>query len=118
MEERSGCAIAWPAKSKRVISECGEDAPVRFCAETLAMFASAYGAEAGNVALKLLAIGGIYLARHRTKILKTSKMESSSRPFWIKDACLAAANHPCPHHSGRTCALLGSSAFAEARVQS
>ena len=38
------------------------DAPVALCAETLRMFVSILGAEAGNLALKVLATGGVYLA--------------------------------------------------------
>ena len=34
----------------------------RLCEKTMAMFVSAYGAEAGNLALKLLPYGGIYIA--------------------------------------------------------
>ncbi|HIK56725.1 MAG TPA: glucokinase [Synechococcales cyanobacterium M55_K2018_004] len=34
----------------------------RLCQQTMTMFATAYGAEAGNLALKLLPYGGLYLA--------------------------------------------------------
>src|SRR5580658_2606113 len=55
-----------------VIGECGEDGSSEICAATLSMFVSAFGAEAGNVALKVLAMGGIYLGGGiAPKILKT-----------------------------------------------
>jgi glucokinase len=38
-----------------------EDRPCELCAATLGMFASILGAEAGNLALKVLASGGVYL---------------------------------------------------------
>jgi glucokinase len=45
----------------RVITEAGMAGEADICVRALDMFASAYGAEAGNVALKLLATGGIFL---------------------------------------------------------
>jgi glucokinase len=44
-----------------VISTHGLKADVPICAEALAMFVSAYGAEAGNVALRSVATGGVFL---------------------------------------------------------
>ncbi|MGO9830300.1 MAG: glucokinase [Myxococcaceae bacterium] len=46
----------------KVISECGLDQSSRLCSQALDLFASVYGAVAGNVALGFLATGGIYLA--------------------------------------------------------
>ena len=43
------------------IGDCAEDGSSALCFETMQMFAAAYGAEAGNIALKVLATGGIYL---------------------------------------------------------
>jgi len=45
-----------------VIAETGLDGSVDSCVKALDLFASIYGAEAGNVALHVLADGGIYLA--------------------------------------------------------
>src|SRR5580704_3735914 len=42
-----------------VIGELGEEGTSELCVQTLDLFASAYGAEAGNLALKILANGGI-----------------------------------------------------------
>lgn len=47
-----------PAK---VISEHGLDNSIAVCIETLDLFVSILGAEAGNLALKFMAFGGIYL---------------------------------------------------------
>ena len=55
-----------------VIGTCAEDGSSELCFETMQMFSSAYGAEAGNVALKVLAMGGMYLGGGiAPKILKT-----------------------------------------------
>jgi len=45
-----------------LISEWGLEKDDRLCLEALRMFASLYGAEAGNLVLKSLALGGVYLA--------------------------------------------------------
>lgn len=44
------------------ISQAALDQRDRLCAETLKLFVEAYGAEAGNLALKVLPYGGLYLA--------------------------------------------------------
>jgi glucokinase len=44
-----------------VISTHGLKGDVPICAEAMAMFVSAYGAEAGNVALRSVATGGVFL---------------------------------------------------------
>jgi glucokinase len=56
--------IAAAADRTRAIVEVGmdPDAGSVLCAETLRMFVGILGAEAGNLALKVLATGGIYLA--------------------------------------------------------
>lgn len=45
----------------KIISELGLNKELSICAETLDLFTSIFGAEAGNLALKLMATGGIYL---------------------------------------------------------
>ena len=47
--------------SPRLISEKGLSGASKACAKTLELFVSIYGAEAGNMALKMLALGGVYL---------------------------------------------------------
>jgi glucokinase len=44
-----------------VISRAAQAASCRVCVEALRLFVSLYGAEAGNLALKLMATGGVYL---------------------------------------------------------
>lgn len=44
-----------------VISTHGSDGRSPLCAEALALFVRLYGAEAGNLALKALALGGVYV---------------------------------------------------------
>jgi len=45
----------------RVISEWGEQKKDKACTRAVEWFISLYGAEAGNVALKFLALGGVYI---------------------------------------------------------
>jgi len=45
-----------------VISEAARQRRVALCEQTMDLFVSLYGAEAGNLALKLLATGGVYVA--------------------------------------------------------
>ena len=55
-----------------VIGACAEDGSSELCRETMQTFAAAYGAEAGNIALKVLATGGMVLGGGiAPKILKT-----------------------------------------------
>jgi len=101
-----------------VIGQCGEDGSSEICHQALQIFASAYGAEAGNVALKVLAMGGIYLGGGiAPKILKTMQNGEFSRAFLDKgrlSPLLEAV--PVQIILDDTCALLGAAAFAEARA--
>ncbi|NGX50981.1 MAG: Glucokinase [Chlamydiae bacterium] len=47
--------------SPRLISERGESGQSKACELTLSIFVSIFGAEVGNTALKMLALGGIFL---------------------------------------------------------
>jgi glucokinase len=101
-----------------VIGQCGEDGSSEICAETLQMFVSAFGAEAGNVALKVLAMGGMYLGGGiAPKILKTLENGEFMRAFLDKgrlSPLLEAV--PVRVILDETCALLGAAAFAESLV--
>lgn len=44
-----------------IVSKYGLDGKSAICEQTLEMFVSLYGAEAGNLALQILATGGVYL---------------------------------------------------------
>jgi len=101
-----------------VISQCGEDGSSEICVETLSMFASAYGAEAGNVALKVLAMGGMYLGGGiAPKILKTMQKGDFVDAFLDKGRMSPLLKTiPVRIILDETCALLGAAAFAEARA--
>jgi glucokinase len=63
LEEPPGLAAEVAAgHPNAVISTHGLAGDVPLCAETVAMFVSAYGAEAGNLALRCVAVGGVFLA--------------------------------------------------------
>jgi glucokinase len=101
-----------------VIGQCAEDGSIEICHETLQMFAAAYGAEAGNVALKVLAMGGIYLGGGiAPKIMKTMENGEFTKAFLDKGR-LSPLLHSVPVRIilDDTCALLGAAAFAEARA--
>jgi glucokinase len=63
-EEPAGLAaeLAAAGDPNPVIARHGLAGDVRLCAETVAMFAAIYGAEAGNAALRCVAVGGVFLA--------------------------------------------------------
>jgi glucokinase len=101
-----------------VIGQCGEDGSSEICHQALQIFASAYGAEAGNVALKVLAMGGIYLGGGiAPKVLKTMQNGEFSKAFLDKGR-LSPLLEAVPVNIilDDTCALLGAAAFAEARA--
>jgi glucokinase len=101
-----------------VIGTCGEDGSSEICFETLQIFVSAFGAEAGNVALKVLAMGGIFLGGGiAPKILKTMQNGEFTKAFLDKgrlSPLLQAV--PVRIILDETCALLGAAAYAEARA--
>ena len=101
-----------------VIGRCAEDGSSKLCMETMSMFASAYGAMAGNVALSVLATGGIYLGGGiAPKTLKTLQAGGFLEAFLDKgrmEAILQAI--PVRVILDDTCALLGTAAYAEARA--
>jgi glucokinase len=103
-----------------VIGHCGEDGSSPICAETLHMFASAYGAEAGNMALKLLAMGGIYLGGGVSpKTLKTLSDGTFAKAFLDKGRLSPLLEAiPVKVILDETCALLGAAAYAEEQAAS
>ena len=102
----------------KVIGECGEDGSSEICFETLKIFASAYGAEAGNVALKVLAMGGIYLGGGISpKVLKTLSSGGFVNAFLDKGRLSPLLQSiPVRVILDDSCALLGAAAYAEARA--
>lgn len=101
-----------------VIGECAEDGSSSICFETMKIFASAYGAEAGNLALKVLATGGIYLGGGiAPKRLKTMQNGFFMQAFLDKGRMSALLQSiPVRIILDDTCALLGAAAYAEARA--
>ena len=101
-----------------VIGQCAEDGSSAICFETLRMFTAAYGAEAGNVALKVLAMGGMYLGGGiAPKILKTMQEGEFMQAFMDKGRLSPLLESvPVRIILDETCALLGAAAFAEARA--
>ena len=101
-----------------VIGECGENGSSDLCRRTLEMFAASYGAEAGNLALKALSNGGVYLGGGvAPKILKTMKNGMFMEAFVDKGRMGSLLQHMPVHIllESRT-ALIGAAAFAEARA--
>lgn len=101
-----------------VIGQCAEDGSSSICFETMKIFAAAYGAEAGNVALKVLAMGGIYLGGGiAPKILKTLQNGFFTQAFLDKGRLSPLLQSiPVRVILDDTCALLGAAAYAEARA--
>jgi len=101
-----------------VIGQCAEDGSSSLCFETMKVFTAAYGAEAGNIALKVLATGGMYLGGGiAPKILKTLKNGAFIQAFLDKGRLSPLLESiPVRVILDDTCALLGAAAYAEARA--
>jgi len=101
-----------------VIGQCAEDGSSSLCFETMKMFTGAYGAESGNIALKVLATGGMYLGGGiAPKILKTLRNGTFMQAFLDKGRLSPLLQSiPVRVILDDTCALLGAAAFAEARA--
>jgi glucokinase len=101
-----------------VIGSCAEDGSSQICLETMKIFAAAFGAEAGNVALKVLASGGIYLgggiAPKALKILESGVFTDAFLDKGRMSPLLKTV--PVRVILDDTCALLGAAAYAEARA--
>jgi len=71
--------------SSVLISKKGLSGASKACSETLDLFVSIYGAEAGNMALKMLAFGGVYIGGGiAPKILSAMKRGDFLRSFTAK----------------------------------
>jgi glucokinase len=101
-----------------VIGHCGEDGSSEICYETLQIFSGAFGAEAGNIALKVLAAGGMYLGGGiAPKILKTLQSGAFTKAFLDKGRLSPVLEAiPVRVILDDTCALLGAAAYAESRA--
>ncbi|MDR3746485.1 MAG: glucokinase [Acidobacteriaceae bacterium] len=101
-----------------VIGACAEDGSSELCRETMHAFVAAYGAEAGNIALKLMALGGIYLGGGiAPKSLKTLERGGFLQAFLDKGRLSPLLESiPVRVILDQSCALLGAAAYAEARA--
>lgn len=101
-----------------VIGACAEDESSEICVKTFDLLVSAYGAEAGNLALKMLALGGLYLGGGvAPKILKFLSKGGFMEAFLDKGRMSPLLETiPVRVILDETCALLGAAAYAEARA--
>jgi glucokinase len=101
-----------------VIGEVGEEGTSELCAKSLEMFAAAYGAEAGNMVLKVLATGGMYLGGGiAPKMLKTMQGGAFMQAFTDKGRLSDLLIHtPVQIILESRAALMGAAAYAEARA--
>ena len=120
MEEPSWLAerIAAAEDPNAVITELGLSAKSELCEKTLDMFVSAYGAEAGNLALKVLSIGGLYIGGGiGPRILEKLKDGTFMKAFTDKGRLSQLLiNMPVRVILESRAALLGAAAYAEARA--
>jgi glucokinase len=101
-----------------VITELGLAAKSEICEKTLDMFVSAYGAEAGNMALTLLSVGGVYIGGGiAPRILEKLKDGAFMKAFTDKGRLSQLLiNMPVRVILDSRAALLGAAAYAEARA--
>ena len=100
------------------IGECAEDGSSEICVKTMELVVSAYGAEAGNLALKVLALGGLYLGGGiGPKIIKFLSNGGFMQAFLDKGRLSPLLETiPVRVILDETTALLGAASYAEARA--
>jgi glucokinase len=120
MEEPAWLAerIAAVPDPNAVITELALAAKSEICEKTLDMFVSAYGAEAGNLALKVLSVGGLYIGGGiAPRILEKLKDGTFIKAFTDKGRLSQLLiNMPVRVILESKAALLGAAAYAEARA--
>ena len=101
-----------------VITEMALSAKSEICEKALDMFVSAYGAEAGNLALKVLSVGGLYVGGGiAPRILEKLKDGTFMKAFTDKGRLSQLLiNMPVRIILESRAALLGAAAYAEARA--
>jgi glucokinase len=115
---------AWLAKRmaaedpNAVITELAMTAKSEICEKALDIFVSAYGAETGNLALKLLSVGGVYVGGGiAPRILDKLKDGTFMKAFTDKGRLSQLLiNMPVRVILEPRAALLGAAAYAEARA--
>jgi glucokinase len=110
--------LAEAADPNSVITENGLSAKAEICEKTLDMFVSAYGAEAGNLALKVLSVGGLYVGGGiGPRIIEKLKDGTFLRAFQDKGRLSQLLiNMPVRVILESRAAVLGAAAYAEARA--
>jgi glucokinase len=101
-----------------VITELALGAKSEICEKALDMFVSAYGAEAGNLALKLLSVGGVYIGGGiAPRILEKLKDGTFMKAFTDKGRLSQLLiNMPVRIILESRAALIGAATYAEARA--
>jgi glucokinase len=101
-----------------VITELALAAKSEICEKAMDMFVSAYGSEAGNLALKVLAAGGLYVGGGiAPRILEKLKDGTFMKAFIDKGRLSQLlVNMPVRVILESRAALLGAAAYAEARA--
>ena len=101
-----------------VITELAMNAKSEICERALDMFVSAYGAEAGNLALKVLSLGGLYVGGGiAPRILEKLKDGTFMKAFTDKGRLSQLlVNTPVRVILESKTALMGAAAYAEARA--
>ena len=101
-----------------VITELALAAKSEICEKALEMFVSAYGAESGNLALKVLSVGGLYVGGGiAPRILEKLKDGTFMKAFTDKGRLSQLlVNMPVRIILESKAALLGAAAYAEARA--
>ncbi len=99
-----------------VITESALKATSKICEKALDMFVSVYGAEAGNLALKILSVGGLYIGGGiAPRILEKLKDGTFMKAFTDKGRMSQLlVNMPVRVILESRTALIGAAAYAEA----
>ncbi len=110
--------IASVPDANAVITEMGLAAKSSLCEKTLDMFVSVYGAESGNLALKVLAVGGLYVGGGiAPRIIEKLKDGTFMKAFTDKGRLShLLINTPVRIILESRAALMGAAAYAEARA--
>ena len=101
-----------------VITEVALTGKVQLCIDTVNLFVEIYGAEAGNLALKSLATGGVYLGGGiAPKILKLLRGDRFMNAFCAKGRYASLMSRiPIRVIMNEQTALLGAARFANSRL--
>ena len=110
--------IAKASDPNSVITENALSAKSVICQKALDMFVSAYGAEAGNLALKVLSVGGLYVGGGiAPRIIEKLKDGTFIKAFTDKGRLSQLLiNMPVRVILESRAALMGAAAYAEARA--